>query len=169
MLSLVIEEVDKNLAIKNKDVPEEIIRIVEKSIILQCLDQLWKEHIAALDLMHHTIGLRAYGQKDPLNAYKKEAFNMFSDMLDLLKEKTTTLICRVPIKQGSENDLREQEQHRQNAKMEAKHESFNNNEPVAPQNITTSQQPVIVRNIPRNSPCPCGSGKKYKHCHGKVA
>ncbi len=169
MLSLVIEEVDKNLAIKNKDVPEEIIRIVEKSIILQCLDQLWKEHIAALDLMHHTIGLRAYGQKDPLNEYKKEAFNMFSDMLDLLKEKTTTLICRVPIKQGSENDLREQEQHRQNAKMEAKHESFNNNEPVAPQNITTSQQPVIVRNIPRNSPCPCGSGKKYKHCHGKVA
>ena len=169
MLSLVIEEVDKNLAIKNKDVPEELVRIVEKSIILQCLDQLWKEHIAALDLMHHTIGLRAYGQKDPLNEYKKEAFNMFSDMLDLLKEKTTTLICRVPIKADSENTLREQEQHRQNAKMEAKHEALNNNAPVAPQNITTPQQPVIVRNIPRNSPCPCGSGKKYKHCHGKVA
>ena len=169
MLSLVIEEVDKNLEIKNKDVPAEIVRIVEKGIILQCLDQLWKEHIAALDLMHHTIGLRAYGQKDPLNEYKKEAFNMFSDMLDLLKEKTTTLICRVPIKADSENTLREQEQHRQNAKMEAKHEDLNTNTPVAPQNITTPQQPVIVRNIPRNSPCPCGSGKKYKHCHGKVA
>lgn len=169
MLSLVIEEVDKNLEIKNKDVPAEIVRIVEKGIILQCLDQLWKEHIAALDLMHHTIGLRAYGQKDPLNEYKKEAFNMFSDMLDLLKEKTTTLICRVPIKADSENTLREQEQHRQNAKMEAKHEDLTTNTPVAPQNITTPQQPVIVRNIPRNSPCPCGSGKKYKHCHGKVA
>ena len=169
MLSLVIEEVDKNLEIKNKDVPAEIVRIVEKGIILQCLDQLWKEHIAALDLMHHTIGLRAYGQKDPLNEYKKEAFNMFSDMLDLLKEKTTTLICRVPIKADSENTLREQEQHRQNAKMEAKHEDLTTNTTVAPQNITTPQQPVIVRNIPRNSPCPCGSGKKYKHCHGKVA
>ena len=169
MLSLVIEEVDKNIELKNKDVPVEITHLVEKSIVLQTLDQLWKEHIATLDLMRHTIVLRAYGQKDPLNEYKKEAFNMFSDMLDLLKEKITTLVCRTIIQQGSEKDAKAQEQHRQNAKMEAHHESLDERPSVAPENITTPQQPVIVKNIPRNSPCPCGSGKKYKHCHGKVA
>ena len=169
MLALILEEVDKNNQLKNQNVPTEIINLVEKSIVLQSLDQLWKEHIATLDLMRHTIVLRAYGQKDPLNEYKKEAFNMFSDMLDLLKEKITTLVCRTVIQQGSEKDAREQEQHRQNTRMEAIHESFDEKAPVAPQNITTPQQPVIVKNIPRNSPCPCGSGKKYKHCHGKVA
>ena len=117
--------------------------------------------------MRHTIVLRAYGQKDPLNEYKKEAFNMFSDMLDLLKEKITTLVCRTIIQQGSEKDAKAQEQHRQNAKMEAHHESLDERPSVAPENITTPQQPVIVKNIPRNSPCPCGSGKKYKHCCGK--
>ena len=171
MLELIIKEVDSYIELKNKDVPQELIRLVEKSIVLQTLDQLWKEHIATLDLMRHTIVLRAYGQKDPLNEYKREAFNMFSDMLDLLKEKITVVVCRAVIQQSSEKDIRAQEEARMNQKMEAVHESMNNG--VAPENKTAQESAKIERpewgNVSRNSPCPCGSGKKFKHCHGKVA
>lgn len=135
-----------------------------KSIMLQTLDQLWKDHIATLDLMRHTIVLRAYGQKDPLNEYKREAFNMFSDMLDVLKERVTTIICRTTIQQGSDQDVKEQEQRRQNLKMEAVHESPDGRpQPVAPENRTvfpsTATEHPEWKNISRNSPCPCGSGK----------
>ena len=166
------QEVDTLLKEKNADIAPQFIRLVEKSFFLQTLDQLWKEHIATLDLMRHTIVLRAYGQKDPLNEYKKEAFNMFADMLDLLKEKITTLICHMSIKQSTEKDLKEQEDKQRNQKINAFHEEFNQPS-VAPEN-RPAQAPVEPvhpewGNISRNSPCPCGSGKKYKHCHGKVA
>lgn len=116
MVEMITKEVDSQIAAKNAAIPESIIRLVEKSIMLQTLDQLWKDHIATLDLMRHTIVLRAYGQKDPLNEYKREAFNMFSDMLDVLKERVTTIICRTTIQQGSDQDVKEQEQRRQNLK-----------------------------------------------------
>ncbi len=174
MLGLILKEVDANVAAKNADVPENIIRLVEKSVVLQTLDQLWKEHIATLDMMRHTIVLRAYGQKDPLNEYKREAFNMFSEMLDLLRERITTIICRTTIQRGSDQEVKEQEQRRQNQKMEAVHESLSGQLGVAPENRTAPQQTASLENpewqkVARNSPCPCGSGKKYKHCHGKVA
>ncbi len=172
MLELVIQEVNKNVELKNEGISSESLRLIEKSIVLQVLDQLWTEHIATLDLMRHTIVLRAYGQKDPLNEYKKEAFNMFSDMLDLLKEKITIIICRTVIKESSEKELKAQEQQRQNQKMNAIHESMSGG--VAPENRTVEQNssnvtPIEWGNVSRNSLCPCGSGKKYKHCHGKVA
>ena len=75
MMQKIIDEIEQRLEEKNKNVPSEVVKMVEKSILLQVLDQLWKEHIATLDLMRHTIVLRAYGQKDPLNEYKKEVFN----------------------------------------------------------------------------------------------
>ena len=167
MTEQLLKEIDTQITAKNASVPESIIRLVEKSIMLQTLDQLWKDHIATLDLMRHTIGLRAYGQKDPLNEYKREAFNMFSDMLDLLKEKVTVLVCRTVIQQSSDQDVKEQEQRRQNQKMNAFHESLN--EKGEEQQSATIIEHPEWKNIPRNSPCPCGSGKKYKHCHGKVA
>lgn len=106
MSGKIIEVIEQNIVEKNRGVPEELVRLVEKNILLQVMDQLWKEHIATLDYMRHTIVLRAYGQKDPLNEYKKEAFNMFSDMLDLLREKVTFLTCRAQIQNSSEEDLR---------------------------------------------------------------
>ena len=120
--------------------------------------------------MRHTIVLRAYGQKDPLNEYKKEAFNMFADMLDLLKEKITTVACHMVIKETSDQDVKEQEKIMQNRNTQAFQESLDG-KPVAPQNITANENTSAPewKNISRNSPCPCGSGKKYKHCHGKVA
>jgi len=171
---LTLKEIDNRISAKNENIPENIIRLVEKSIVLQTLDQLWKEHIATLDLMRHTIVLRAYGQKDPLNEYKREAFNMFSDMLDILKERITTIVCRTVIQQSSDKEIKRQEQQLQNQKMQAVHESLDNHPALAPENKTISQQATaqtdpVWHNISRNSPCPCGSGKKYKHCHGKVA
>jgi preprotein translocase subunit SecA len=165
---MILEEVDKRLTERESSLPSDVVKMVQKSILLQVLDQLWKEHIATLDLMRHTIVLRAYGQKDPLNEYKKEAFNMFSDMLDLLKERVTTLTCHMSIKQGSDEDIRAQEERQKNQKLSAV--DFNNPAPVAPENRTpVSSLPSEWSNVSRNSPCPCGSGKKFKHCHGRVA
>ncbi|MBQ2884179.1 MAG: preprotein translocase subunit SecA [Alphaproteobacteria bacterium] len=158
----IVNEVDKQISERNAKISETTIRLVEKSVVLQILDQLWKEHIATLDLMRYTIVLRAYGQKDPLNEYKKEAFNMFSEMLDLLKEKITTIVCHMVIKENSDQEMKEEERRKQNQKLTTNKDEESNNT----QNATNISE---WNNTPRNAPCPCGSGKKYKHCHGKVA
>ena len=179
MSTKIVDVVEQNIIEKNKDVPEELVRLVEKNILLQVLDQLWKEHIASLDYMRHTIVLRAYGQKDPLNEYKKEAFNMFSDMLDLLRERVTFLTCRAQIQSGREDDLRLREQ---NTRMQAIHERpqnliGGNDAPKEQEKAVPFQYAKIDVNpndpktwgkVARNDPCPCGSGKKYKHCHGQI-
>lgn len=181
MTQKILDEVEKRLVEKNNGVPTEIVKMVEKSILLQVLDQLWKEHIATLDMMRHTIVLRAYGQKDPLNEYKREAFNMFSALLDALKEKVTIVVCRTIIRSNAEESMQRAEQRQQNVKMEAVHEQpqslVGGNAPEA----EAHAKPEPVRNAPfnkndpntwgrvsRNDPCPCGSGKKYKHCHGRI-
>lgn len=181
MSGKIIETIEQNIVEKNRGVPEEIVRLVEKNILMQVLDQLWKEHIAALDYMRQTIGLRAYGQKDPLNEYKKEAFNMFSDMLDLLRERVTFLTCRAQIPvSGGENELRLKEN---KTRMEAIHESPHNliggsdertAEPEKSEPFRYAKtkidpnDPKTWGKVARNDPCPCGSGKKYKHCHGQI-
>ncbi len=183
MIQRVIETVEKLLAEKNKGLPEEVVRLVEKNILLQVLDQLWKEHIASLDYMRYTIVLRAYGQKDPLNEYKKEAFNMFSDMLDMLRERVTFMTCRVQIQTQGADDLqlrrmpaRIQEVHEtpQNL-LNAGQQSQQSAEPVKQVPFEYGKQAFDPHNpetwgkVSRNDLCPCGSGQKYKHCHGKIA
>ncbi len=175
----IVDTTEKLLQEKNAGLPEEIVHMVEKNILLQVLDQLWKEHIASLDYMRYTIVLRAYGQKDPLNEYKKEAFNMFSDMLDMLRERVTFITCRVQIQPQNAEDLQLRSTP---TRMQEVHET--------PQNLLGGNRPEPQeRNVPfkyvkteidpndpstwgkvsRNEPCPCGSGLKYKHCHGKIA
>lgn len=183
MVQRVVETVEKLLAEKNKGLPEEIVRLVEKNILLQVLDQLWKEHIASLDYMRYTIVLRAYGQKDPLNEYKKEAFNMFSDMLDLLRERVTFMTCRVQIQTQGADDF---QLRRAPTKMQEVHETpqsllesgQQNRQPEAPakkvpfeygKQAFDPQNPETWGKVSRNDLCPCGSGQKYKHCHGKIA
>ena len=176
------DAVRKGLAEKNRFVPAELMHLVEKSILLQVLDQLWKEHIATLDMMRHTIVLRAYGQKDPLNEYKKEAFKMFSLMLDQLREKTTFLLCRAQIQNDAIDALRAQEQKAQNVQEIHEQPEALVGGDTRPQNQTAEKaepfrysnepfdpnRPETWGRISRNDPCPCGSGKKFKHCHGKV-
>ncbi len=176
------EALDAAQKAKNADIPADIVRMVEKSILLQELDTLWKDHIATLDYMRHTIVLRAYGQKDPLNEYKKEAFNLFSEMLNQLSEKVAFILMRTVIQQNSASDL--EEKNARQAKMQAVHESPVNllsGKPTSETPAPEKQMPFsygkqqIDPNDPstwgkvaRNDPCPCGSGKKYKHCHGQV-
>lgn len=156
----ILQEVDNRMAEREAALPADAVKMVQKSIFLQVLDQLWKDHIATLDLMRHTIVLRAYGQKDPLNEYKKEAFNMFSRMLDILKQKVTVVICHTVIQTNSQEQMQKAMDKEQNRPMSAVHEG---DEPLK------KLDPSIFEGVSRNDPCPCGSGKKFKHCHGRIA
>ncbi len=155
----ILQEVDNRMAEREASLPADAVKMVQKSIFLQVLDQLWKDHIATLDLMRHTIVLRAYGQKDPLNEYKKEAFNMFSRMLDILKQRVTVVICHTVIQTDSQEQMQKAMDKEQNRPMSAVHEG---DEPLK------KLDPSMFVGISRNDPCPCGSGKKFKHCHGRI-
>ncbi|MBQ2811453.1 MAG: SEC-C domain-containing protein, partial [Alphaproteobacteria bacterium] len=161
MMQKILDEVENRLEEKNRNIPTEIVKMVEKSILLQVLDQLWKEHIATLDLMRHTIVLRAYGQKDPLNEYKKEAFNMFSGLLEALKEKTTVVVCRTVIQSNAEQAVQKAQEKQQNIKMQEVSASKTTDDEI------NANDPKTWGKVARNDLCPCGSGKKFKHCHGK--
>ena len=181
--SKTIEMLETELAKKNAHVPAEIMRMLEKNILLQVLDQLWKEHIATLDLMRHTIVLRAYGQKDPLIEYKKEAFNLFAELLEQLREKVTFLLCRATIETDAAESWNTRpstpthmtEVHEQPQNIVGSNSSSEREiEQPRQQPFTYGQQPFDANDpttwgkISRNAPCPCGSGKKYKHCHGQI-
>lgn len=155
----ILQEVDGRMTEREASLPADAVKMVQKSIFLQVLDQLWKDHIATLDLMRHTIVLRAYGQKDPLNEYKKEAFNMFSRMLDILKQRVTVVICHTVIQTDSQEQMQKAMDKEQNRPMSAVHEG---DEPLKP------MDPSLFVGVSRNDPCPCGSGKKFKHCHGRI-
>lgn len=155
----ILQEVDGRMMEREASLPADAVKMVQKSIFLQVLDQLWKDHIATLDLMRHTIVLRAYGQKDPLNEYKKEAFNMFSRMLDILKQRVTVVICHTVIQTDSQEQMQKAMDKEQNRPMSAVHEG---DEPLKP------MDPSLFVGVSRNDPCPCGSGKKFKHCHGRI-
>ena len=139
------ETSDKYMAEKAVRFSPDVMRLAEKSLLLQVLDQQWKEHLLGLDQLRQGIGLRAYAQKDPLNEYKKEAFGMFEDMLERLRRTVTLALSHVEVRQPE-------------AEPAAK--------PAARPAAKPAAQPTKVG---RNEPCPCGSGKKFKHCHGALA
>ena len=139
------ETSDKYMAEKAVRFGPDVMRLAEKSLLLQVLDQQWKEHLLGLDQLRQGIGLRAYAQKDPLNEYKKEAFGMFEDMLERLRRTVTLALSHVEVRQPE-------------AEPAAK--------PAARPAAKPAAQPTKVG---RNEPCPCGSGKKFKHCHGALA
>ena len=150
----------------------EAFRQFEKSVMLQTLDTLWKEHLAAMDYLRQGIHLRGYAQKDPKQEYKRESFNMFANMLDTLKYDVIGILSRVQIRSQEEVDeaerQRQAETERLMAKQQANHESMGGID--GDEQLTNSQQPIVrtQAKVGRNDPCPCGSGKKYKHCHGAV-
>ncbi|ADE40167.1 preprotein translocase subunit SecA [Candidatus Puniceispirillum marinum] len=147
-----IEEADKYMAEKAVRLGPDVMRMAEKSLLLQVLDQQWKEHLLRLDQLRQGISLRAYAQKDPLNEYKREAFDMFEQLLSGLRETTTMVLAHVELRQPDEDS----EAQTQAAPA------------VATGNTPSSQTSMPSGKVARNAPCPCGSGKKYKHCHGKI-
>lgn len=143
---------------------EETMRQFEKGVMLQTLDELWKEHLAAMDHLRRGIHLRGYAQKDPKQEYKKESFQMFTEMLDALKLSVITTLSRVRIR--TQEEIEEAERLRQLAQaqlaQEMEYHSSDNEENAS----ADEHNEFADRKIGRNEPCPCGSGKKYKHCHG---
>ncbi|WP_194436302.1 preprotein translocase subunit SecA [Vibrio fluminensis] len=161
---------------KQEVVGEQVLRNFEKSVMLQTLDTLWKEHLAAMDHLRQGIHLRGYAQKNPKQEYKRESFELFEGLLESLKTDVITVLSRVRVQQQEEVE-RMEEQRRAQAEAaarqaQAQHATAENQLADGEENIEEgAQQPMVrdERKVGRNEPCPCGSGKKYKQCHGKIA
>ncbi|HEX9808937.1 MAG TPA: preprotein translocase subunit SecA [Alphaproteobacteria bacterium] len=183
----ILQAAGRKMAEKAATYGPEVMRMVEKSLLLQILDQTWKDHLLSLDHLRQGINLRAYAQRDPLNEYKTEAFSMFEAMLERLRENVTAVLCHLEVSfetpeeialtreappemhegrtdpalagggyvggDGGGADLLE----RPRTVRYAKAEELDPNDPAS------------WGKVPRNAPCPCGSGRKYKHCHGRLA
>ncbi|WP_026377388.1 preprotein translocase subunit SecA [Aestuariibacter salexigens] len=156
---------------KEKMVGPEVLRQFEKAVMLQNLDSHWKEHLAAMDHLRQGIHLRGYAQKNPKQEYKRESFALFSEMLENLKVEVISILSKVQVR--AEEDVEKVEEQRRQAdagNKQYEHESADQ----SPQEQATAPgegRPAPVRQGPkvgRNDPCPCGSGKKYKQCHGKL-
>ena len=168
---------ERKMAEKASNYTPEVMRIVEKSLLLQLLDQHWKDHLLQLDHLRSGIGLRAYGQRDPLNEYKSEAFGMFQALLDDLREAVTTVLAHIELKldqQQASLTARRPAQEMQ----ESRADPLTGEDKAAPPQLAvlgghgpkppaSPGDPATWGKVRRNAPCPCGSGKKYKHCHGK--
>jgi len=171
---------DRMMAEKAANVGPDVMRMVEKSLLLQLLDQNWKEHLLTLDHLRQGIGLRAYAQRDPLNEYKREAFDLFEEMLEGLRDRITTVLAFVQFEAESKPGAfaRPQQQMTETRTDPALQGTTDNSEGASDNATVTNRQaqgalnpedPSTWGRVPRNAPCPCGSGKKYKHCHGKAS
>ena len=158
---------------------EQVMRHFEKSVMLQVLDQAWKEHLAAMDYLRQGIGLRGYAQKNPKQEYKREAFEMFTAMLERIKHEVVGILSKVQVREESDVQAVD-EQRKQTAPMQFQHAEADalqgqEPEPAAPPAAGAEGErekaPFVRdgRKVGRNEPCPCGSGKKYKQCHGKLS
>ena len=168
-----IDEAQKAYDKKAGNIGPELMRGVEKQVMLRQLDNHWKEHLAAMDHLRQGIGLRSYAQKNPKQEYKREAFEMFGVMLEQVKHDTISILSRIRI-QGEEdlNELAERKQASdamkfQHAEASALGQAPQDGAPAAPPQAAA---PFIRdgRKVGRNEPCPCGSGKKFKQCHGQL-
>lgn len=173
--------VDAHFAEKEAAVGNDTMRALEKHVMLTVLDQGWKEHLAKMDYLRQGIYLRGYAQKQPKQEYKKEAFELFSEMLENVKREVVNLLARVRIRSEEEvAELEEQERLQAQARLMAsqfQHQDaggYGADEEVEQMQGGNAPVPVsqVTRDEPkvgRNDPCPCGSGKKYKHCHGQLS
>jgi len=153
---------------KEKQAGSEVLRHFEKAVMLQVLDTQWKEHLAAMDYLRQGIHLRGYAQKNPKQEYKRESFEMFTELLERIKHEVIGLISRVQVQDQNDVDAVD-EQRRSQGNMEFQHA----NASALPEAETESGEQVEPfvrdgRKVGRNEPCPCGSGKKFKQCHGKL-
>ncbi len=160
---------DEKYAAKEEAYGADTMRHVEKSLLLQILDQEWKDHLLQLDHLRQGISLRAYAQKDPLNEYKREAFELFDTMLMTLREQVTSVLMHVEIRMApSEEELfARRMQEMQESRMDPALAMAGGDGAVIPEDQPLPDE--VMANTPRNANCPCGSGKKFKHCHGRLA
>ena len=170
------ETVAKHFNDKEAQVGGDTMRMLEKHIMLNVLDQNWKEHLARMDYLRQGIHLRGYAQKQPKQEYKKEAFELFGEMLDKVKREVVTLLARVRIRDEAEVAAMEAEERRQAdavaGQMQFQHPEtggYGADEEAAQAQAMLGDEASWQPKTGRNDPCPCGSGKKFKHCHGQLA
>ena len=187
----IVASVDADYEAKVESVGEQLMRLVEKEYMLKFLDTHWREHLAALDYLRQGIGLRSYAQKNPKQEYKREAFDMFGEMLDRVKRDLIGFLCRVRVR--GQEDVEAAQQRPATAQMQYQHapasalaapQAQQPKPQMPPPQAPAGRQPPpppaaqadpgspFVRETPkigRNEPCHCGSGKKFKHCHGKLS
>jgi preprotein translocase subunit SecA len=174
MLSRIEKRVDEHMAAKVAQWGPDVMRYVEKTILLQTLDHLWREHLIMLEHLRQVIGLRGYGQRDPLQEYKLEAFNLFETMGAHLREAVTAQLMRVEIVPPEQppEPLPAMEAHKFDPNTGEDEMAFANASLVPAPGSNAARDPsnpATWGKVGRNEDCPCGSGKKYKHCHGKYA
>jgi preprotein translocase subunit SecA len=181
LTSRIDRQADEHMAGKVAQWGPDVIRYVEKSILLQTLDHLWREHLLMLEHLRQVIGLRGYGQRDPLNEYKAEAFSLFEAMSERLREAVTAQLMRVEIVQQppaeEQANLPYMEAHKLDPNSGEDEMAFadaslapalaGNGNGNGTERAVNPNDPTTWGKVGRNEPCPCGSGKKYKHCHGR--
>ena len=175
----VLDTIREAYETKEKTLGDEVIRHLEKAVMLRVLDDQWKEHLANMDHLRQGIGLRGYAQKNPKQEYKRESFEMFTEMLARVRHDVVTILSKIQIQAESQVQSFEEEQRRDTSKMEFLHEEAEatveeeNTGGIELKPSGPPPEPVQTfvrdgRKIGRNEPCPCGSGKKFKQCHGKL-
>ena len=164
----ILEGVEAHFAAKEAATGPAVMRHFEKALMLNVLDQQWKDHLASMDYLRQGIGLRGYAQKQPMQEYKRESFGMFTELLDRIKHEVVRILARVQVK-AEEDVAAVDAQRRQEAPMQYRHDSAG--EPGRAGTAPAEPETYVRqgRKVGRNEPCPCGSGIKYKHCHGKLA
>ncbi|QSE74715.1 preprotein translocase subunit SecA [Aeromonas media] len=167
----ILEEATKLYAHKEELVGKDVLRNFEKAVMLQTLDGLWKEHLAAMDHLRQGIHLRGYAQKNPKQEYKRESFDLFTQMLETLKRDVVSILSRVQVQERDVEAMEEQQRQQAEAAPRTYTHAAAENQ-LADEETQADAAPVtFVRDeqkVGRNDPCPCGSGKKYKHCHGQL-
>ena len=166
----ILEEAEKAYQAKEETVGEELMRHFEKAVMLQTLDSQWKEHLAQMDYLRTGINLRGYAQKDPKQEYKRESFSLFTTMLDNIKHEVIRIISRVQVRAPEDVDAVDQ-QRRQSGDVQYQHDDAQKiGQQEAEEETPQAAQPYTRdgSKVGRNDPCPCGSGKKFKHCHGAI-
>jgi preprotein translocase subunit SecA len=147
-----------------------MMRSIEKQILLQTIDQKWREHLLTLEHLRSVVGFRGYAQRDPLNEYKNEAFQLFEGLLDGLREDVTQKLAQIrPMTPEEQQEMARQLAARQAALQQAAQAPSEEPHEAAAVDGFDESDPTTWGNPGRNDSCPCGSGKKFKHCHGRLS
>ena len=165
---LILSNINEDYKKKEELAGADVLRHFEKSVMMQTLDSLWRDHLGAMDHLRQGINLRGYAQKDPKQEYKREAFEMFTDLLESLKSEVVKILTKVQVR--AEEDVEAiDEQRRAQQEVEYKHAGANAlADPTADEKQQAQPFKRTDKKVGRNDPCPCGSGKKFKQCHGKL-
>jgi preprotein translocase subunit SecA len=161
LLKIVIEGMALAHEAKENAVGSESMRVFEKAVMLKALDTHWKEHLAVMDHLRQSVNLRGYGQKNPVQEFKRESFLMFTLLLETINIDMVKGLCSVKIERTNIDS-----EETNNAQNEETEQATTQNKSAAPKKAVINRQPSKRKKVGRNDLCPCGSGKKYKHCHG---